>query len=216
MGLAPRGRAARPKDQRNQVSKVKSEPAKENRKRKAATEPMVVESDTNARPSPSKRQRTVEAPNELPEMVRQPKIAQAEKSTKASRRYGKKGKASSPAPNLAISIDFDELPGSTAPKRPISPLPPKRGKNVANVPTVIEDSRKTRASAVQRKDKKADIPMVTAVKPEKKPLKTRPKRGLKVNKPQEEIIASVVERPKPRKALPLKETQTVQVSEIST
>lgn len=197
------------KGQRNQVSKIKPEPSEEKRKRKATA---AMEPDTNGQPSPSKRQRTARAADEPPkpassETMAHPKTAEAKKSIKSAQRYGKKGKASSPPQNPTTGVNFDELPGSTDPT--ISP-PPKRGKSATKDVTFIDESRKTRASAMQRKNKKIDTPTTIIDKPEKKALKARPKRGLTTNKPQEKQAVSAIDNPK--KALPLKETKAKRVS----
>ena len=199
LDLASRGRVARMKDQHNQISQAQPDHSKEGRKRKAA---VAVEPDPSTQASSLKRHRGAGALDKplMPASVTMThlKTIEVEKSTKSVRRYGKKRKASSPPPNLPTGVNFDELPGSGISEA----HPPKQGKNAAIDATVINESRKTRASVTQHKNKRVDTPMTPIEKTKKRPLKARSQRALKTNKAQEAHAASVTEKSK--EALPLK------------
>lgn len=194
---------ARMKGQRNRIPQVQSEHSNEDRKREAVTV------EPNIQASPLKRRRSAGALDKplIPatsETVTHPRTIEAEKSTKSARRYGKKRKASSPPPNLATGVNFDELPMSEA------PLLPKRVGDAAKDATIIDESRKTRTSVTQRKNKKVETPMIPIENPKKRPLKPRPQRAPKTRKPKETHAASVVEGSK--KVLPQKAVKTKRVS----
>jgi hypothetical protein len=103
-----------------------------------------------------------------------------ETRTASAKRYGKKGRTSSPAPSAVTAIDYDELPGLTLldnSKKPSLVLQRRPGKATARKANTVSTSiGKTRASAMRRKDEKLDKPAPIKIKAEKKVPETRAQR----------------------------------------
>jgi hypothetical protein len=145
------------------------------RKRKKETEAANFD-DSGVENRPVKRQRgRLQAPGVVsrsasPEKKGASNMTQtkAARFTLTAKRYGKKGRMSSPEPSVVTGIDFDELPGSTALDKPevSSPVQNIRltGEAVRDTSALPTGMGKTRALAMRRKDKKVGLPLTAGKK----------------------------------------------------
>jgi hypothetical protein len=177
------------KTRRNEVSQVGPPPVKVTHKRKKGAESRKPD-DAEDESRPVKRRRGGIQPREVVSRSASPENSdtiQTKTATTArtAKRYGKKGRTSSPAPVAVTGIDYDELPGLTVPNKSekSSPVQQRRPAKEAarKASTITTGMGKTRASAMRRKDEKLETLAVVKVKTEKKSTKTRAKRALNVD-----------------------------------
>jgi hypothetical protein len=172
------------KKKRNDASQGGPAPVEDARKRKKGAESGTLDDDETRL---VKRQRgrlqTLEVFSSSTSPEKEPDVIQTQtvRYTLAAKRYGKKGRTSSPAPSAVTGIDYDELPPSTVIDKweassPVQRLRPNR-ETARKAITVLTGIGKTRASAMRQKDGKLGRSAPMKVKTEKKRTNTRSKQA---------------------------------------
>jgi hypothetical protein len=175
------------KKKRDDAPQATPASVKKTHKRKKGARSGPDADDTEGESRPTKRQRgRIQVREVFTRSVSPEKFdvikTKAATSTQSTKRYGKKGRTTSPAPS---GINYDELPSSSVPyKAEKSILVPQRlpvkevARKASNMPT---RTGKTRASAMRRKVEKLEKPPVTKIKADEKAAKALKKRTSNVD-----------------------------------
>ncbi|KAJ6631135.1 hypothetical protein B0H10DRAFT_2207515 [Mycena sp. CBHHK59/15] len=101
----------------------------------------------------------------------------------ATKRYGKKGRTSSPAPfavaGTDMAVDYDELPASPSPVPPLAPPAPTKVGKTSKQEASVGDTRLSRVAAMRGKAGKPTVKPEPVVKAPSKSNKTVPSERTK-------------------------------------